>query len=179
MMNKHIKWEKFTNPLLPVLAEGEEEAGRVMVRSTPFGVEGLKFNPNFPSEKVYIAHTNFDIDAGVKASVENTDGVEIVEVYSPYRMRITIGKAFNGKKVRYIITKKLCEVNSYNFTDKVNISLYKETINLKSQNKPWSIFVLPNGSYESKSFSTEGEMMDTVNQWQLIKSKIGGLILTS
>lgn len=179
MNKKTIRWEKFRNPILPVNKDDEEESGRMMVKITPFGVEGLQFNPEFPAERVVIAHTNFDIDDIVQSTIENVDGVEILEVYSPYRMRITFGKAFNPKKVRRLITEKLCySPKQYKFDDDSNVNIYKETIRLNSESKPWSIFILPNGKYETKVFDDEDEMEKTLLQWESIKQRIGGTILT-
>lgn len=178
MNKRRVRWEKIHNPLLPA-GLPEEETGRIALRSTPFGVEGLQFNPEFPSERAYIAHTNFDIDELVKSTVENIEGVEILEIYSPYRMRITVGKAFNPREVRRVITEKLCrEIKHYNFDEATNVKIYQETLKMKKQNELWSIFILPNGNYESMIFSDKNEMENTLSNWESIRQRIGGIILT-
>lgn len=178
MNKRYIKWEKFKNPLIAA-GSNDEDGGRVMVRSTPFGVEGLQLNPKFPTEKVYVAHTNFDIDENIFNIVDNTEGVEICEIYSPYRMRVTIGKAFNSKRVRRLINEKLCSENKlYNFDDVSNMKIYEETLRLKSQDKPWSMFILPNGSFESKIFTSEESMENILVEWENVRKRIGGVILT-
>lgn len=177
-MNKTIKWEKFKNPLLNVNAS-EEEGGRVMIRSTPFGPEAMQFNPDFPSEKVFIGHTNFDIDEEVINLIDNTEGVEVLEVYSSYRMRITIGKAFNSKRIRRKIKEKLCGNNKrVNFNEEADIKIYQETLRLNKQDKPWLMYILPNGSYESRIAKDENELENIMFDFEIIRDSIGGAIIS-
>lgn len=176
MSKRKIRWEKFRNPLLPV---GEtEENGRVALRATPFGVEGLQFNQEFRPEHTYILHTNFDIDESVKITIENIEGVEILEIYSPYRARITIGKAFSAKSIRRLINDRLCsEAKKYNFDDDTNMKIYTERIKMKNQEHPWSMFILPNGNFESRIFVDQYQMEDTITKWEDIRQIIGGVII--
>lgn len=55
----------------------------------------------------WTAHTNFRITPEIYKIVDNTDGVETLEVYTPYRWRISIGKAFNTQEVKQRILKNL------------------------------------------------------------------------
>jgi hypothetical protein len=178
-MNKRtIKWEKFRNPLTVVGAEDDGE--RVMIRSTPFGPEALRLNPDFPSEQVYIGHTNFDIDEEVKNAIENTEGVEILEIYSSYRMRVTIGKAFNPKRIRRMIRRKLCFPNQgLQFDEGTDLKIYQETLRLKTNNKPWMMYILPNGEFESFTYDTDDELENSIMKYENVREGIGGVILSS
>lgn len=179
-MNKRIiKWEKFHNPLLNINDNGEEDNSKIVVRATPFGPEGWKLNPDFPSEKVYIGHTNFDLDEDIKNILDNIDGVEILEIYSPYRMRITIGKAFNAKKIRRIISETLCNTNAkMNFDEQTNVDLYRETLKLNRDGKPWAIYVLPNGKYENIIGENEQDLENKISHYENIRNSIGGTIIS-
>lgn len=55
----------------------------------------------------WIAHTNFRMTNNIKNIIDNTDGVETFDIFTPYRWRISIGKAFDSVKVKNDITKKL------------------------------------------------------------------------
>lgn len=176
-MNKTIKWEKFKNPLVNV--NSPDEDGRVMIRSTPFGPEAMQLNPDFPTEKVFIGHTNFDIDEEVINIIDNTEGVEILEVYSPYRIRITIGKAFNSKRIRRKIKERLCGNNKkFNLNEEADIKIYQETLKLDKQKNPWLMYVLPNGSYESRIAKDENDLENIMMEFETIRDSIGGIILS-
>jgi len=47
----------------------------------------------------WIGHTTFRLTAPIMKLVEDTKGVESLEVYTPYRMRIGVGKLFQPKNV--------------------------------------------------------------------------------
>lgn len=177
MIKRTIKWEKFRNPLLNV--SPDEDGERIMVRNTPFGPEGMRFNPDFPEEQVYIAHTNFDIDDDVKEILDNMEGIEIVEVYSAYRMRVTIGKAFNPKRIRRLIKERLCYSSppKLKFGEETDLNIYKETLRLNSQDKLWFMYVLPNGSFESQTFDNEEDREKCILKYEHVRKSIGGVIL--
>jgi len=65
---------------------------------TPMGILPI---PEYATpQKVFnmwMAHTNFNITADVLKAVENTDGVETVDIFTRYRMRVGIGKMFDTK----------------------------------------------------------------------------------
>jgi hypothetical protein len=44
---------------------------------------------------LWTAHTNFRITNPIAAVIENTEGVETMNIFSPYRLRVGIGKMFN------------------------------------------------------------------------------------
>jgi hypothetical protein len=46
---------------------------------------------------LWVAHTNFNITKPILDIVEKTDGVETVDIFTRYRMRVGIGKMFDTK----------------------------------------------------------------------------------
>ena len=51
----------------------------------------------------WMAHTNFDITPKINSLIEKSEGVETLDVFTRYRLRIGIGKAFDtGKVMRQI-----------------------------------------------------------------------------
>jgi hypothetical protein len=68
--------------------------------ATPMGI--IPYTENTASGKIFnfwVGHTNFDITHKISDLIENVDGVEILDIFTRYRFRIAIGKAFVDSKV--------------------------------------------------------------------------------
>ncbi len=124
---KHIiAWEKWADPYCENLDEFEEpdyipeaeNAGQTLPPQlhqngmkfimTPMGVVPLAEH-SVPSKvfNFWVAHTNFPITYNVRDIIENTEGVEILDIFTKYRMRIGVGKLFNSGKVRKHINNNI------------------------------------------------------------------------
>ena len=57
--------------------------------------------------KFWVGHTNFNISPKVAKVIEDTEGVEVLDIFTRYRMRIAIGKSFNSREVRQKIQKNI------------------------------------------------------------------------
>ncbi len=55
----------------------------------------------------WTAHTNFRLTPELLDIIDNTDGVETLDCYTPYRWRISIGKAFSSYSVKERVMKNL------------------------------------------------------------------------
>ena len=72
----------------------------VKVIASPLGL--IPYNEYTASSKIFnfwLGHSNFDISSNVKNIIEQTKGVEILDVFTRYRFRIAIGKCFNDAEV--------------------------------------------------------------------------------
>lgn len=72
----------------------------IKVMATPMGI--IPINENTASNKIFnfwLGHTNFDITKKVLSIIEDTQGVETLDIFTRYRFRIAIGKAFNDSSV--------------------------------------------------------------------------------
>jgi hypothetical protein len=72
----------------------------IKVIATPMGI--IPVNDNTASGKIFnfwIGHTNFNITAEISRIIEACDGVECLNVFTRYRFRIAIGKAFTDSVV--------------------------------------------------------------------------------
>jgi hypothetical protein len=81
---------------------------RVKVIATPMGI--IPVTDNTMSGKIFnfwIGHTNFDITHKVSDIIEKTDGVETLDIFTRYRFRIAIGKAFDDSSVMRDINKRV------------------------------------------------------------------------
>jgi hypothetical protein len=76
--------------------------------ATPMGI--VPMNENTASSKIFnfwLGHTNFNITKRIASIIEKTDGVETLDIFTRYRFRIAIGKAFNDSDVMRDINKKI------------------------------------------------------------------------
>ena len=86
----------------------------VKVIATPMGV--IPVNDNTASGKLFnfwMGHTNFDITKKVAETIEKTDGVESLDIYTRYRFRISVGKAFEDSVVMREINKNVYKELGY------------------------------------------------------------------
>lgn len=80
----------------------------VRVIATPMGI--IPMNDNTASGKIFnfwMGHTNFDISKKVSQIIEKTEGVETLDIFTRYRFRISIGKAFEDSETMRTINKKI------------------------------------------------------------------------
>jgi len=73
---------------------------QIKVIATPMGI--VPINENTASGKIFnfwVGHTNFNVTKHIFKILENTDGIETLDVFTRYRFRIGIGKAFNDSAV--------------------------------------------------------------------------------
>lgn len=78
--------------------------------ATPFGI--IPFNENTASSEIFnfwTGHTNFPITVAVANIVDYIDGVETLNIFTKYRFRIAVGKAFNDSEVMRNINKNVYE----------------------------------------------------------------------
>ncbi len=121
-----IVWEKWVDPYLQTIQDsvptGDEEdedleeeyledeedieeygsvdkLGKFRAIATPMGI--IPINESTASGKIFnfwVGHTNFDITNALALIIEETAGVETLDIFTRYRFRIGIGKAFHDSK---------------------------------------------------------------------------------
>jgi hypothetical protein len=82
----------------------------IRVMATPMGI--IPMTENTASGKIFnfwTGHTNFDITLKVAALIEQVSGVETLDIFTRYRFRIAIGKAFKDATVMQEINEKVYE----------------------------------------------------------------------
>jgi hypothetical protein len=76
--------------------------------ATPMGI--IPINENTISSKLFnfwMGHANFDISPVVANIIESTDGVETLDIFTRYRFRISVGKAFDDSAVMRSINNRV------------------------------------------------------------------------
>ena len=82
--------------------------------ATPMGI--IPVNDNTASGKLFnfwVGHTNFDISKKIANIIEKTDGVETLDIFTRYRFRIAVGKAFDDSEIMRDINKTIYSELSY------------------------------------------------------------------
>lgn len=134
--NQHlIVWQKWVDPFLgeenpdlekdyePYDAENvsEEESvpyedniepltpkNGIRVIATPMGI--IPVNEHTVSGKLFnfwVGHTNFDITKNIAELIETIEGIETLDIFTRYRFRISVGKAFDDSQVMRNINKQV------------------------------------------------------------------------
>jgi hypothetical protein len=82
----------------------------IRVMATPMGI--IPVTENTASGKIFnfwTGHTNFDITPKIALLIEETSGVETLDIFTRYRFRIAIGKAFKDSYVMQKINETIYE----------------------------------------------------------------------
>ena len=77
-----------------------QKFSRVRVMATPMGI--IPVNENTCSSKIFnfwVGHTTFNITPSIVSIIEETSGVESLDIFTRYRFRISVGKAFTDSIV--------------------------------------------------------------------------------
>ena len=90
--------------------KNSKKASSIRVMATPMGI--IPITENTSSSKIFnfwMGHTNFSITHRVAEIIEETEGVETLDVFTRYRFRIAIGKAFTDSSVMKNINDSVYE----------------------------------------------------------------------
>lgn len=80
----------------------------VRVIATPMGL--IPYNEYTASGKIFnfwTGHTNFNITKNVARIIETTNGIETLDIFTRYRFRIGIGKAFEDRTIMKSIEDRI------------------------------------------------------------------------
>jgi hypothetical protein len=132
MVNTSLIWEKWRDPFLGYddneidldnnyISDSEiiedEQDNSIQKRNdpikaiaTPMGL--IPYNEYTASSKIFnfwVGHTNFSITRNISDIIETTDGVEKLDIFTRYRFRIGIGKAFESREVMKSIEERIMQ----------------------------------------------------------------------
>jgi hypothetical protein len=93
--------------------DGHDEITKKKIKAvraiaTPMGI--IPMNENTASGKLFnfwMGHTNFDISKKIAQTIERIHGVETLDIFTRYRFRISIGKAFDDSETMRNINKTI------------------------------------------------------------------------
>lgn len=84
--------------------------GKIPMMITPIGL--IPYTENTAASHIFnfwTGHSNFNITKPICDIIETTDGVETLDIFTRYRFRVGIGKAFKDSDVMRIINKNINE----------------------------------------------------------------------
>lgn len=93
----------------------------IKVIASPMGL--IPYNEHTASGKIFnfwLGHTNFDITINVSKIIENTDGVEALDIFTRYRFRVAIGKCFGASETMVRIQENICRYLDEQELDKLS-----------------------------------------------------------
>lgn len=119
------KWTDYDNDIhnlvdTPTENDDDEEEGPpriikntkpIKVIASPMGL--IPYNEHTASSKIFnfwLGHTNFNISETVQQTIEQCEGVEILDIFTRYRFRIAIGKCFNDSDTMKLINDKIYQL---------------------------------------------------------------------
>ena len=108
---EYSEWEEYEQQK-EITEDNKEDVSKMNTKAiiTPMGV--IPFNESTACTKTFkfwIGHTNFDISSKIQQIIEKTKGVETLDVFTRYRFRVSIGKAFQDRSVMENIQSKIYE----------------------------------------------------------------------
>jgi hypothetical protein len=80
----------------------------IRVMATPMGI--IPVTENTASGRIFnfwTGHTNFNITRRILTLIEETSGVETLDIFTRYRFRISVGKAFEDSSVMRCINENV------------------------------------------------------------------------
>lgn len=110
---------------------------------------------NIPSKvfNFWMGHTNFILGLIEVNTIEDVPGVESLDIFTRYRFRLGIGKAFDEDEVMEDIENNLCQSTKSKSTK--NVALTKVKKHLMSNYPFWAIFMLPSGEIDYRTGDTK------------------------
>lgn len=130
---------------------------------------------NIPSKlfNFWMGHTNFGITVDIGNIICETEGVESLDVFTRYRFRLGIGKAFNQDQVKENIYKNCINVLvpaiiEPEVKNKIT-NLIKIQQGLSKKYKYWAVVILNNQSIETVTGDSIEQVNFKVNQFSNVK----------
>jgi len=144
--------------------------------TTPMGMYQLHDKMNIMNQfDCWMGYTNFDITESVREIIENTKGVELLNIMTRYRFFLGVGKLFDFSDVRREIEESLRGDSSLDDDTEETVEMIRDNI---SSDRYWAIFVCKSGEilYTSTNEDDDEIYKKTLEHYKKRKSKNGGLI---
>lgn len=200
-MKRKIAWEKWKNPFKDniqqegMMYEEYSDDNYIIeepqkIKSTPFGVINSIAN-QFADKSFdfWILHTNFNITPKIAEQIEAIDGIETIEVYTRYRLRIGIPNSglFCSEKIKEKIENTLCGLSDEKIAETfvgVDKGVFDRVIDkckkLNEKFENWSLWMLPNGNIEAIGSDEYDDLYKKkVEVFIFGHQMIGGRVITS
>lgn len=169
------KWEDYFNK-----DDGSNNGNKIVV-ATPIGMISHKISAKSSGDlNFWVGNTDFDLNGLHIGVINNVPGVEMFTLWTPYKFRICVGKAFRTKKVLKDIEVALgCHNHkkSVLLTPAQKLEIYKIKQEI-SKNKFWGIYILPNGGFEYWGTDNNKQFIETYTFFNAMLNSVGGRLLS-
>lgn len=178
MIDKRIFWEKWLEKEpIPLDEEGEEIIPKLF---TPIGYVSQKlYAGNRNDFKFWAGNTNFPITKTVAETINRSEGVEVFNIFTQYKFRISPGKLFKISEVKRNIEINLDCRLKFGLSTESYYEIKSIQVKLKKSRLPWIIYILPNGRYEWTQFQDIDQFKDEYDKYYEANQTINGFILSS
>ena len=136
----------------------------------PMGIVCLH-ESNIPSKlyNFWMGHSNFDITNRIARTISQTPGVESIDVFSRYRFRIAIGKAFKHREVKLAIDARVCPATKFPKAAMKQVPSASSAERMKGilakQYASWAIGEMPGGTFEVAGGDTREEVEEKMKKF--------------
>lgn len=155
--------------------------GPVMIG--PMGI--IPINEHNTPSKIYcfwMGHTNFSITKTLRRVIEKVAGVETLDVFTRYRFRVAVGKAFldeernqYGKSILMDIEEAINKAMAKPIIKQGKVASKQESVGGMSVVKKhlakkypfWAIFKMSDGTFDTAGAKTKEEVLEEVEKRHL------------
>lgn len=127
----------------------------------------------------WVGHTNFDLTPNIARVISSTPGVETLDIWTRYRFRVSVGRAFDSQEVKKAIVDVVCgESPNYDLSEEVSEKISNELNNL-DDNECAVIYVAPNENMKVVKAKDDKELADILAIFEQMTELFGGAVVTS
>jgi len=157
---KKIEWEEY---------KAEEEEGELRLP--------MKFYED--EFDLWYLHTNFEIKLQDVENIEQVPGVESLDIYSRYRLRIGFGKLFDRDKVKKDVEYMLDSSESLELLADDTKEQVEGLLKTFEETKLWCILILPNGKVITYVGKDDADFKSKSEFFERVQEATGCHLLTS
>jgi len=201
-MTKKVVWEQWKDPLMSnqtedVIPEYDNDYNSGLNKPVPqpfihtqFGLLAIMNHMSASNHfDFWMMHTNFNITHDFAIMIEALPGVETIEVYTRYRMRLGFPKSglFKSNEIMNHITEIIKQLDTEKtklllsgFEEQIQQKVLETTGQVSEKYPIWAIWVAPNGKIDIIGAEVKDEIYE--HQFSVItnaQEEVGGTILTS
>ncbi len=115
--NNEENWDDDSNVMDRSEESNKSGSKNIGILYTPIGMVPLnEYTDTYKLFNFWTGHADFGITKDISKIIEQTPGVEVLHVFTRYRIRIAVGKMFKPREVFYEIRER---INKY-FSDRTS-----------------------------------------------------------
>ena len=169
-----LQWSKFTQKR--DLDEEDETSLKEWTLKDFFEKQAHYIEDDF---NLWVLETDFKILTIHVEALEEIPGVESLDIWSPYRLRIGIGRLFKEEEVKESIEYILNPESSLKSLDEQTKKKVKDFQESCKDNKWWAILILPNGRISTFVAKSEQEHKEKLAMFEETKNSVKCQLITS